>query len=113
MNKMVLGRKCIVLGFLCFLIWSPSRLLAGEIPNDECLSCHTDLNHDKFLSSVHGKNLCTSCHSDIKETPHEDKLLPVNCANCHHLEAEIYRNSDHGKALHAGATAASCLSCHG
>lgn len=62
---------------------------------------------------MHGKNLCTSCHKGITEIPHSEKLAPVECAACHRLESEVYSNSDHGKAVKAGASAASCLSCHG
>ena len=84
-----------------------------EIQNEDCLTCHDKIAPEKYAHSIHGKNLCTSCHADIREIPHQDKPAPVQCANCHALESQIYRASDHGIAVGAGISAAGCLDCHG
>lgn len=89
--------------------------------NEDCLMCHgqTDsgspfVDGKSFSSSIHGRNLCVSCHQDAKELPHPEKLAPVSCAKCHRLESQIYRESDHGRAVAAGRTeAATCKDCHG
>lgn len=98
--------------FFAFLI-SPFGFSAENIQNDDCLACHDTLDANAFESSAHGHNLCTSCHVDIKELPHPEELNPVNCSSCHRIESEIYRESDHGKALKAGIEAAACRNCHG
>jgi len=84
-----------------------------EIQNEDCLACHDQIDPAKYSRSIHGKNLCTSCHADIREVPHQEKPGPVQCANCHSIEAEIYRASDHGIAVGAGFSAAGCVDCHG
>jgi len=89
--------------------------------NDTCLSCHEEdmpgtprVNIKAFSRSIHGRNLCISCHADAKEIPHPEKLTLVSCATCHRLDASIYLESDHGRALSRGITqAATCTSCHG
>jgi cytochrome b subunit of formate dehydrogenase len=105
---------------------------AFAIENADCFACHSDqtltktnaagkavllfVDEEKFAHSIHAKNLCTSCHSDITDVPHPDnfEVKPVSCAQCHRVETEIYRNSDHGQAIHKGVSeAASCKDCHG
>jgi cytochrome b subunit of formate dehydrogenase len=108
--------------------WLPSAALA--IDNAECFACHGDkeltkkgpngnpislfVDEGKYAKSIHAKNLCTSCHADIKEVPHDAKLKPVGCGQCHRIETDIYLKSDHGIALSKGVTeAATCQACHG
>ncbi len=105
-----------IAGLICVCLASTTR----AIDNAECLACHGDKDSPKFVdeakfgASIHAKNLCTSCHTDIKELPHEEKLKPVSCSQCHRIETDIYLKSDHGQAIHKGvAEAASCQSCHG
>ncbi len=87
---------------------------AYSLENSECFNCHTEVDKGRFARSIHGRNLCTSCHVDITEAPHSQKPKRVKCANCHHVEQQIYANSDHGKAVAKGITqAASCKACHG
>lgn len=105
---------------------------AATIENADCFACHSDeqlvttdsagkevslyVDEAQFAASIHGKHLCTSCHSDVTEVPHPDNFTakPVSCAQCHRVETEIYRNSDHGRAIHQGVPeAASCKDCHG
>ncbi len=105
---------------------------AKALDNSDCFTCHEDKTLVKtnaagqavalfvdakgFAKSIHAKHLCVSCHSDITEVPHPDRFVakPVSCSQCHRVETEIYRNSDHGKAIHKGVPeAASCKDCHG
>lgn len=87
---------------------------AISLANVDCLSCHIEVDGEKFEQSIHGKNLCTSCHADAVAAPHAKKPGPVQCGSCHRLEQQIYANSDHGKAVAKGISeAASCKACHG
>jgi cytochrome b subunit of formate dehydrogenase len=105
---------------------------ADTIENAACLACHSSedlvttdsagkevslyVDEARFATSIHGQNLCTSCHSDVTEVPHPDNFTakPVACSQCHRVETEIYRNSDHGQAVHQGVSeAATCKDCHG
>ena len=95
-------------------------LPARAMDNADCFVCHGDkdgtkfIHEEKFTGSIHAKLLCTACHTEIKELPHEEKLKPVSCAQCHRIETDIYLKSDHGKALAHGVTeAATCQACHG
>ena len=102
------------------------------LDNSACLDCHADktlaktngagqsvslfVNPTAFTNSIHAKHLCVSCHTDITELPHPDQFTAkaVSCAQCHRVETDIYRGSDHGKAVHKGMSeAASCKDCHG
>jgi cytochrome c553 len=67
-----------------------------------------------FAKSVHGKLNCVDCHADIKESPHDSKVAPAQCASCHEKESDQYAASIHGMSHKLGASdAASCASCHG
>jgi cytochrome b subunit of formate dehydrogenase len=90
------------------------------LSNESCMECHGDpdigklVATDSFQASVHGDLQCTVCHSDIDDLPHPDTLAKVDCSLCHQIESEVYRQSDHGKAVSRGADlAASCRDCHG
>ncbi|MFH2201840.1 MAG: cytochrome b/b6 domain-containing protein [Elusimicrobiota bacterium] len=97
----------------------PVRLGAQE--NDECMACHSEgmmgarrVNIKAFKGSIHGEHLCVSCHSDLTDFPHPEKPKPVECKSCHRVEAQIYLDSDHGRAAARGMTeAAACKDCHG
>ena len=122
----------ITVGFLLGIAVLGGAPRVAAIDNEDCFVCHSErtlavtnaaghavslfVEQEKFSASIHAKNLCTSCHSDITEVPHPDRFVakPVSCAQCHRVEADIYRNSDHGKAVHQGVQeAASCKDCHG
>ncbi len=112
---------------------APAKAPPPAIDNDDCLGCHADpslevppgpdgkprsllVEEARFSASIHGQNRCTSCHEDIVEVPHPDgfRAKPVACSQCHRLETDIYRASDHGQAVHQGVEeAASCKDCHG
>ncbi|MBA3904945.1 MAG: hypothetical protein C0522_14930, partial [Rhodocyclaceae bacterium] len=99
------------------------------IPNSECMDCHeaefkarkkgqpkewVGVRPELYAKSVHAKLACVDCHSDIKETPHDSKLAPAQCASCHQQASEQFAASIHGLSHKMGASdAASCASCHG
>ena len=116
-----------------------SALLAALLPhanaaieNSDCFDCHNDkalvksnaagqvvslfVDKSAFTNSIHAKHLCVSCHSDIIDLPHPDHFVAkeVTCSQCHRVESDIYKGSDHGQAVHKGKSeAASCKDCHG
>lgn len=100
--------------FLFLLSFFPPSLVYA-IANEECLACHGEtINADTYTASIHGKNLCTSCHVDITKVPHDETPRIPTCNQCHRIESEIYKSSDHGVALKAGVEeAALCRNCHG
>lgn len=81
--------------------------------DEDCLACHDTVNHEKFKESVHGGNGCVSCHTDIEGIPHQEKIKPVQCGECHTEEVEFYKVSTHGLATEEGKPAADCFDCHG
>jgi cytochrome b subunit of formate dehydrogenase len=116
----------------CVTLLSAAAARADTIENADCFTCHSDqelvttdsagkeislyVDEPRFAVSIHGKHLCTSCHSDVTEIPHPDNFSAkqVSCSQCHRVETEIYRSSDHGQAIHQGVPeAASCKDCHG
>ncbi len=119
--------RCLLLMALVVLLWTISP--AWAISNKECLQCHGEKGLTKtvkgeevslfvedtsFEKSVHGSLPCADCHADVKEIPHKEVLSPVQCKRCHGEEAEIFKDSVHGKAIRLGrAGAASCKDCHG
>jgi cytochrome b subunit of formate dehydrogenase len=122
-------RHWLVFAAMFAAVAMPARVVLG-LDNSDCFACHNDkelvketkdgkklsmfVDEAKFNASIHGKLQCTGCHADIKEVPHEDRLKPVSCSQCHRIETDIYLKSDHGQALHKGVSeAASCQSCHG
>lgn len=120
-------------GLLCLLLLG--CFLRFPVPvfaqDETCLECHGErdftterdgkeislyVHAAKFSSSVHGENGCVSCHedADVEEFPHDEKLAPVECGNCHEDISRQYHNSLHGKALQQGKyLAPTCTTCHG
>ncbi|HWA84842.1 MAG TPA: cytochrome c3 family protein, partial [Opitutus sp.] len=99
------------------------------VANGDCMDCHeaelkapgkgqpkewVGVRPELFAKSVHGKLNCIDCHADIKDTPHDSKLAPAQCATCHKDAVAQYATSIHGMSHQMGASdAASCASCHG
>jgi len=99
--------------------------------DEDCLTCHEDpylktkegkilfVDHEKFLSSVHGEAgiSCVDCHSDllkIEDFPHPEKLKAVNCEECHVEAKEEYSKSIHSQPTpEKESRAAECRDCHG
>jgi thiosulfate reductase cytochrome b subunit len=116
----------IVIFLSVFVIFNNSM----AIEDSECFGCHGDKNFLKesdikgwkslyisereFKKSVHGNNGCISCHQDIDEIPHEERLKPVYCNNCHSGVYNIYVKSIHGREFIKGdKDVATCHNCHG
>ncbi|MEK7656976.1 MAG: hypothetical protein AAB412_04415, partial [Elusimicrobiota bacterium] len=105
---------------LALLFVSSSVAVRAE-ENAECSGCHAGgemgapkVDFKAFGASIHGKHLCVSCHADAAALPHNEKLEPVSCKNCHRIESQIYLASDHGRAVAKGQNeAAACKDCHG
>jgi hypothetical protein len=96
--------------------------LAAQSNNEDCLLCHGDpgsktperpglyVVQQVFDDSVHGRAgmACVDCHKDLAKVvdfPHQEKLQPVHCAECHENAAKDLGNSIHSKNK--------CSSCHG
>lgn len=105
-----------------------SRLVVGEITNEDCLTCHSDpsltnsqgmpvwVDERGFKGSIHRDLNCTDCHTqpaDYNEIPHFSRYREVNCANCHEEAFRSYEGSYHGQAFTAGKPRAPrCVICH-
>lgn len=125
----LVGRLVVCLLVAAAWLVHPSVLRGEAIPNSECLDCHKapdkppakksgrdveTLRPAGFAKSVHGKLACTDCHAGIKETPHDSKLPPAQCASCHPGAVTAYKSSIHGVSHQLGKSmAATCVSCHG
>jgi predicted CXXCH cytochrome family protein len=106
-------------GIATVLLFAGSTAFA-QMSSEDCLACHQDselvkevggksvsvhVDPEKFAASKHGSFGCTDCHESIADYPHE-KVVAVNCANCHDGEAATVAKSVH-------AHKANCSSCHG
>jgi len=104
-----------------------SPLAAQE--DQDCFFCHNDadltreledgtlqslyISEPLFKASVHGEQGCVSCHTDITDLPHEARLAPVDCGNCHE-EASAYAKTPHGQLLaQDDGDVSGCGDCHG
>jgi hypothetical protein len=106
---------------------------ASEAPkDDECLACHADKDLKRatpragrgpsvfvdpavLQGSTHAGLDCVSCHATAT-APHDEKLPPVRCADCHAEVPSTLAASAHGAARPGvpGARAApTCAACHG
>ncbi|MBI1799415.1 MAG: cytochrome c3 family protein, partial [Candidatus Eisenbacteria bacterium] len=119
-------------------VWVAAVLLPFALPGQEkelpgskeCLDCHEagrrtgkrqagmppPFDAAALRGSPHAGQECAGCHGDIdpKKLPHEDKVAPVNCGNCHPDEGSQYEKSLHGIASARGdKTAPGCKVCHG
>jgi len=118
-----------ILGVLIPLLPSFTETVSA-LENGDCLDCHgekdlTVVVGDKTISlyvdesgyalSIHGSNgiTCTECHADVEKVPHQEKLNPVDCSNCHDQTAESYNGSVHAGPMTASGAGAACKDCHG
>jgi len=100
---------------------------ASPLHSEDCAGCHNTgprsgkrqagvppgFNAAALKASPHAAVECVACHSDIKETPHPEKLAPVNCGLCHPEELSQYSGSVHGKkAAQNDPYAPNCKLCH-
>ena len=107
------------------------RLIGMAQESSECLACHDDksltgtrqgktvsvyVDAKKFSASIHGSLPCVGCHKDLegKELPHEERLAPAVCSDCHPAETKLHAESLHGRAVKRGdPLAPRCVDCHG
>ena len=112
-----------------FLIIGANTLSAQS--NEDCMMCHEDseLTTERngmevsmfvdtaiFMKSVHTEMDCIYCHedADVEDFPHAEKLMPVNCANCHDEAFDYFNKGIHGVALRNNQPfAPGCADCHG
>ena len=74
---------------------STPAVTAPAVANSECLDCHeaefkspkkgeaavwVGVRSQLFAKSVHAGVNCVDCHATLKETPHDSKLPPAQCA---------------------------------
>ena len=77
--------------------------------DEECLSCHSEVDPAPLARSAHKTLTCAECHVGTTETPHEETLPPVPCQKCHAKSSKVFATS-----VHAPADAeVECQSCHG
>ncbi len=99
--------------------------------DDDCEMCHSDptltterygrsvsmyVDYGRFKKSVHKNLQCVHCHTDadVKDFPHPEKLIQVQCAGCHKPQGKDYDVSIHYTALTRGSPyAPECATCHG
>ena len=98
------------------LLTASARLEAQS----ECLACHGDptmqdanghsiaVDGKVFGDSIHGSLKCNDCHANIKEYPHPEQVVKVECKTCHADEAAGLAGS-----VHADSKEHPCTSCHG
>ncbi|MEN8222996.1 MAG: cytochrome c3 family protein [Acidobacteriota bacterium] len=124
-----MGKRINLTIFAVFFIFLPLFLTSAD--NDTCMECHSDesltatrggreismyVNLKVHLKSVHKEQDCVNCHeeADVEEFPHEERLAPVNCGNCHDKPQEEFDAGIHGKFLKADHLyAPDCTECHG
>ncbi len=93
---------------------------SGLHAQTDCLACHSDqslqdaaghsvtVDGKKFADSIHGSLKCGDCHINIKEYPHPEQVVKVECKSCHADEATGLSSS-----VHADSKEHPCTSCHG
>jgi|GEM_PF-202904 len=64
----------------------------------------------KYGDSVHADTTCISCHADIKDLPHNQRLKPVDCKECHEDFVANVEKSAHGHK--SGKQSLGCVGCH-
>ena len=68
------------------------------------------IDEKKFGDSIHKDLMCVNCHKDIPDVPHNQRLAPVDCRECHEDAVDSIQASGHGK--NAGPKAPPCIGCH-
>lgn len=97
--------------------------------DEECLSCHNDLDLKKeveggrslslfvdpahLAQSPHKELACVKCHVGISEGPHDDEVSKVRCEVCHKRVPAAMRKSVHAAWRGRAAEAPTCAACHG
>lgn len=120
-------RKFLILVLFCMVVSIPIFSATDE----DCMACHEDpdlktedeislfVDIEKFNSSVHGGLglSCTDCHMDlqgVEDYPHAEKLVEVNCGECHDKAETEFKQSIHSQAKpDKECCLVSCKDCHG
>jgi thiosulfate reductase cytochrome b subunit len=68
------------------------------------------IDEKKYGKSVHKDLTCVQCHKDIPDAPHNQRLAPVDCKECHEDAVESIQSGAHGTK--AGPKAPPCIGCH-
>ncbi|MFH1744337.1 MAG: cytochrome c3 family protein, partial [bacterium] len=122
--------RVVVRAFAVLIMLGPTSDVWAQ-SDEDCFACHNDpefsidrdgkevplfVDEKKLRASIHGDFDCTTCHMDLDgtELPHDENVQPVDCGMCHDDIAEVYADSLHGQAVHAGEKLAPrCWDCHG
>ena len=86
---------------------------AAALSNDDCLSCHSDVDAKAWAASVHGSFSCTDCHADVTDAPHEPAPAKPECGTCHGDAVDAWKRSVHARGLAESQKGAQCADCHG
>jgi len=110
-------------GLLLAVLAAPPAL-AQPFTNDLCMGCHAQrdlarssgtgslfVDQAQLDASPHGRLACVACHKGVKDLPHDPKLPPVRCGNCHRDAAAAIGASAH--RMVSGQDQIGCLGCHG
>jgi len=120
-------------GWAIVIFVLPAATLLAQKPeplpgSKECAECHEPgrrtgkreagmpppIDAAALRASPHAALECRMCHDTGKESPHSEKLPPVNCGACHAGQQEQYTESLHGRAARRGdRLAPDCKHCHG
>ena len=68
------------------------------------------IDEAKYANSIHKDITCIGCHKDATEAPHNQRLAPVDCKECHEDSVTSIKASAHGDKL--GPKAPPCFGCH-
>ena len=68
------------------------------------------IDEAKYAESIHKDITCVGCHKDVTEAPHNQRLAPVDCKECHDDSVTSIMASAHGEKL--GPKAPPCYGCH-
>jgi nitrate/TMAO reductase-like tetraheme cytochrome c subunit len=120
------GHKITIFSFFLFLFLLSSGIFkesCAQIPNQDCLTCHSDsalsqelpdgatqslfVDENILKKSLHRDNQCTDCHQGIEELPHPETLKAPSCSGCHSDVASVLAKGLHNKIKGA------CFNCHG
>jgi hypothetical protein len=135
----MLRAPLLALALLVPVVMLVSRIEAGpaaktqaarQAPSDDdCLACHSDKDLKRsapragrgssvfvdpaaLKGSTHAGLDCVSCHTTAT-APHDEKLPPVRCAECHGDVPPTLAQGAHGGGRPGGRSAPTCAACHG
>ena len=67
----------------------------------------------QYNEGVHADTSCVTCHKDIAETPHQQRVKPVLCKECHEESVAAAEAGAHRTKIEPNkAPAPGCIGCH-